>query len=231
MTKSFFDMYSHILTSVIGSHPNNQDALRYYESDDKIIAVVADGLGSCRKSADGARLICKICENELKGKNVPLKPSDINCSDIWYQTLQKNQHNKGDFCTTCSFAFIDKVNKQVCIGQIGDSPIFIKLDDSSVIEIRQEKDFLNITDCLGSTENTMFSIHTYTYQYKVNVMVSTDGIGDELESSYLDSLFKYLRSKYDKFTIKSRSRRFTKEIKSTIGKINHDDKSAIFIWK
>ena len=61
-------------------------------------------------------------------------------------------------------------------------------------------------------------------------MVASDGIGDELESSSLDSLFSYLSSTYQQYTPKSRSRRFTKEIKETIGKVNHDDKSAIYIW-
>jgi 2-C-methyl-D-erythritol 4-phosphate cytidylyltransferase len=44
-------MYCHILTSIIGSHPNIQDAIKYYESDDTIVAVVAEGLGSRKMSA------------------------------------------------------------------------------------------------------------------------------------------------------------------------------------
>lgn len=231
MTKLFFNMYNHILTSIIGSHPNIQDAFRYYESDDKIIAVIADGLGSRKKSADGARLICKLFVEELQCKNLPQESSDIVSPELWYNTLQQQKCNIDDYCTTCSFTIIDKLNKQVCIGQIGDSPIFIKVDNSSVIEMRQEKDFSNITDCLGPSGIKKFSIHTYTYQCNVNVLVTSDGIGDELDSSSLAPLFQYLSSKYGSFSRKSRSRRFTKEIKSTIGKVNHDDKSAIYIWK
>ena len=61
-------MYCHILTSIIGSHPNIQDAIKYYESDDTIVAVVADGLGSRKMSAYGARLICKLMVEELSEK-------------------------------------------------------------------------------------------------------------------------------------------------------------------
>lgn len=231
MTKSFFNMYNHILTSIIGSHPIIQDAYRYYESDDKIIAVIADGLGSRKKSADGARLICKLIVEELQSKSLPQKSSDVVSPELWYNKLQQRKCNIDDYCTTCSFTVIDKLNRQVCIGQIGDSPIFIKVDNSSVIEMRQEKDFSNITDCLGPSGIKKFFINTYTYQLNVNVLVTSDGIGDELDSSSLDSLFHYLNSKYGNFTRKSRSRRFTKEMKSTIGNVNHDDKSAIYIWK
>lgn len=223
-------MYCHILTSIIGNHPNIQDAFKYYESDDTIVAVVADGLGSRKMSAHGARLICKLMVEELSEKKPPLSPSDILSPKKWHDYLKSNNCNLNEFCTTCSFAIIDKMSKNVSIGQIGDSPIFIKLDNDPVIEMRQEKEFSNITDSLGGKTIKDFITHNYTFKDSVNVLVTSDGIGDELNNSSLDSLFSYLCSKYQQFTPKSRSRRFTKEMKATIGKVNHDDKSAIFIW-
>lgn len=223
-------MYSHILTSIIGSHSNKQDAIKYFESDDIIIAIVADGLGSRKMSAYGARLICKLMEKELLFKRPPLLSTDIISPQIWQEHLSTNNKNCDDFCTTCSFAFIDKSAKQIAVGQIGDSPIFIKVDSNDVIELRQEKDFSNITDSLGGNKISTFAIQNYHYNDSIKVMVTSDGIGEELESSSLDSLFSYLSSTYQQYTPKSRSRRFTKEIKGTIGKVNHDDKSAIYIW-
>ncbi len=223
-------MYSHILTSIIGSHPNVQDAIKYYESDDSIVAVVADGLGSSKMSAHGARLICRLMVEELSKKKPPLSPSDILSPKKWQEYIESNNCNLDEFCTTCSFAIIDKLSKNVCIGQIGDSPIFLKLDNDPVIEMRQEKEFSNITDSLGGKTIKYFITHNYKFKDSVSVLVTSDGIGDELNSSSLDSLFLYLSSKYQQFTPKSRSRRFTKEMKATIAKVNHDDKSAIFIW-
>ena len=223
-------MYSHILTSIIGSHSNIQDAIRYFENDDIIIAIVADGLGSRKMSAYGARLICKLMEKELVGKHPPLLSADIDSPQIWQECLKSKDKNCDDYCTTCSFAFIDKSTQQITVGQIGDSPIFIKIDSNNVIELRQEKEFSNITDSLGGNAVSTFRVQNYHYKDSIKVMVTSDGIGEELESSSLDSLFSYLSSTYQQYTPKSRSRRFTKEIKETIGKVNHDDKSAIYIW-
>lgn len=223
-------MYCHILTSIIGNHPNIQDAIKFYESDDTIVAVVADGLGSRKMSAHGARLICKLMVEELSEKKPPLSASDILSPKKWQDYLESSNSKLDEFCTTCSFALINKSSKEICVGQIGDSPIFIKLDNNPVIEMRQEKEFANITDSLGGKTISDFIIHNYKFKDSVNVLVTSDGIGDELNSSSLDSLFLYLTSKYQKFTPKSRSRRFTKEMKATIGKVNHDDKSAIYIW-
>ena len=223
-------MYCHILTSIIGSHPNIQDAIKYYESDDTIVAVVADGLGSRKMSAHGARLICKLMVEELSEKKPPLSASDILSPKKWQDYLESNNSNLDEFCTTCSFALIDKLSKSICVGQIGDSPVFLKLNNDSVIEMRQEKEFSNITDSLGGKSIKTFVTHNFQFKDSVNVLVTSDGMGDELNSSSLDSLFSYLCSKYQQFTSKSRSRRFTKEMKATIGKVNHDDKSAIFIW-
>ena len=223
-------MFCHILTSIIGSHPNIQDAIKYYENDDIIVAIVADGLGSRTKSAHGARLICKLMIEELSEKRPPLFPAEIIGPKKWQEHLESKNCNIDEFCTTCSFAIIDKLSKSVCVGQIGDSPVFLKIDNDPILEMRQEKEFSNITDSLGGTTTKAFTTYNYQFKNSINILVTSDGIGDELDSSSLDSLFSYLSSKYQQFTPKSRSRRFTKEMKETIGKVNRDDKSAIYIW-
>jgi serine/threonine protein phosphatase PrpC len=169
-------------------------------------------------------------EKELVSKRPPLLSTDIVSPQIWQECLKSKDKDCDEYCTTCSFAFIDKSAKQITVGQIGDSPIFIKVDCNKVIELRQEKDFSNITDSLGGNTVSTFRVQNYHYKDSIKVMVTSDGIGEELESSSLDSLFSYLSSTYQQYTPKSRSRRFTKEIKETIGKVNHDDKSAIYIW-
>lgn len=223
-------MYNHILTSIIGSHPNIQDAIKYFEDNDRIIAVVADGLGSRRKSVEGARLICKLIAEEMLTKKLPLHSNDIESINNWYRYLEEKDKVHDDYCTTCSFAIIDKNTKQISLGQLGDSPIFVCIDNKAVVEMRQEKEFSNLTDCLGVKNKSQFSINNYSYSKSINILVTSDGIGDELDSLTLDSLFLYLSTKYQSYSLKSRSRRFTKEMKATIGKVNHDDKSAIYIW-
>ena len=96
--------------------------------------------------------------------------------------------------------------------------------------LKQEKEFSNITTCLGGREKASFTINNFKFNCNMRVLVTSDGIGDELDGSNIESLFSYLSSKYQPYSKKSRSRRFTKEIKATVGKVNNDDKSAIYIW-
>ena len=152
-------MYNHILTSIIGSHPNIQDAIKYFEDNDRIIAVIADGLGSRRKSAEGARLICKLIAEEMLTKKLPLQSNDIESINNWYRYLEEKDKVHDDYCTTCSFAIIDKNTKQISLGQLGDSPIFVCIDNKVVVEMMQEKEFSNLTDCLGGKNKSQFSIN------------------------------------------------------------------------
>ena len=223
-------MFYHILTSIIGAHACKQDAVKYFEDEERIIAVVADGLGSKRKSAYGARLICNLIVEELRTARLPVQPPDIGSPHRWYGYLDKKNWRHDDCSTTCSYAVIDKGTRQVSVGQIGDSPVFICIDNKPIVEIKQQKDFSNVTDCLGGKAINSFATYNYSYTSTIKVLVTSDGIGDELDSSTLDALFSYLISKYQNFSRKSRSRRFTKEMKATIGQVNHDDKSAIYIW-
>lgn len=223
-------MFNHILTSIIGSHPRIQDAIKYFEDEGRIIAVVADGLGSRMKSADGARLICKLVVEEFKSKDLPLHSADIDSPKMWYEHLERQGYNHDDYCTTCSFVVIDKKTKQMNIGQIGDSPVFFTCDGKPIEELRHEKEFSNVTDCLGGKTINSFALYNHVYSSGVKILLTTDGFGDELDSSRLEPLFDYMVTKYQNFTRKSRSRRFTKEMRTTIGNVNSDDKSAIFIW-
>lgn len=211
-------------------HPNIQDAIKYYENDERIIAVVADGLGSKRHSAYGARLICRLISEEMKSVVLPIESFKIKSVDFWYSCLKNKGANIDEYCTTCSFAVIEKNRRMIGVGQIGDSPIYARIDTQDVITLRQEKVFSNITACLGENEKQMFAVRNYSFSSNFNLLVSSDGLGDELNTQNMDSMFSYLSDKYENYKPKSRSRKFTKEIKSTIGKVNNDDKSAIYIW-
>ena len=223
-------IYNHIQASIIGMLDCIQDAIKYFEDEDTIIAIVADGLGSKSLSSEGAKLICKLIVNELKTKSTPLESDDIESPNLWYKHLEKKKCKIDDYCTTCSFVFINKKIKKIYAGQIGDSPIFICTDDKPVVEIRQQKVFSNITDCLGGQTKNKFVVQHFSFTSSLKVLLASDGFGDELNGSSLNSLFNYLASKYQKYSHNTRSRLFKKEIENTVGKINNDDKSAIYIW-
>lgn len=225
-------MFNHIQTSIIGAHSQKQDAIKYYEDEYRVVAVVADGLGSKERSAEGAKLVCRLLCRELRGKPLPLEPTEGLLTPGWWQSyLTSRECDPNDYCTTCSFVVVDKLTQRICLGQIGDSPIFAHIDDDEVVEMRPEKDFTNCTDCLGGGQICVFDIKNYSYRSSLRVFISTDGIGDELSSEVLPGLLDYLAEKYQAYQRCARSRQFTKEIKACLGSANRDDKSAIYIWK
>lgn len=223
-------MFGHIRSSIIGGHPQKQDAIKYYEDEYRIVAIVADGLGSKKRSAEGAKLVCRLLCQELRQSPLPLRSEALFTPAQWQSYLESRAYDPNDYCTTCSFAVIDKVSQRMCLGQIGDSPIFAYIDDEALVEMRSEKEFANLTECLGRGRIREFDVRNYSFRSSLKVLVSTDGIGDELTSDDLPGLLCYLAEKYQAYPRCARSRQFTKELKACLGDANHDDKSAIYIW-
>ena len=222
-------MFNHIQTSIIGNHSVKQDAIKYIEDNETIIAVVADGLGSKKHSDKGARLICRLVGKDLKIQRPPLTCEEVVSHKRWVEYLKAKKFDPNDFCSTCSFVIIDKTQRNISVGQIGDSPVFLKLDKEPIVELKPEKEFSNTTEALGSSD-IQFRLWNYRYKESANIMITTDGIGDELDSGALDHMFTYLSETYKHLSPQYRSRRFRKEIMSTIGNVNSDDKSIIYIW-
>jgi len=46
-------MFNHIQASIIGAHSQKQDAIKYYEDEYRVVAVVAGGVGPTGRAAGG----------------------------------------------------------------------------------------------------------------------------------------------------------------------------------
>lgn len=210
-----------------------QDHLRVFESETCLLAIVADGLGSAVSSSRGSDLICQIISEFASSIDWRVHdiPEILNTSvSEWYRRLEVKGVSARDCCTTCSAIIINKPRCIAYLCQIGDSPIFYRIDEENVIILSSEKEFLNETDCIGPSTHQSFSVIEKRFSKRIDFLIATDGFGDEVVPDAADSLFDYFKAKYSKIREKKRNSALKNELKETMQDKNNDDKSIIFGW-
>lgn len=213
-------------------HPY-QDFIKVSETDRYLLATLADGLGSSRQSSRGARLICDVL-TELFAK---FDPDNSFVTDIlqdaveeWYKRLERKEVNPKECLTTSSVLFVDKNNHKATFGHIGDSLIAFRKGDSLVVSLSEEKDFLNETNCIGTSKHPQYSIEEVDINPTLDYIIASDGFGDELMVEKMDQLFNYFIVKYSRTKPDKRNKALKIELSSTMKDKNNDDKSVIFGW-
>lgn len=210
-----------------------QDHLRVFESETCLLVVVADGLGSAVSSSRGSELICQVISEFASGIDWRIHdiPEVLNTSvSEWYRRLEVKGMSARDCCTTCSAIIVNKPRCIAYLCQIGDSPIFYRIDEEEVNILSSEKEFLNETDCIGPSSHPSFSVIEKKFIKSIDFLVATDGFGDEVVPEVADSLFDYLKAKYSKIREKKRNSALKTEVMETMQDKNNDDKSIIFGW-
>ena len=132
----------------------------------------------------------------------------------------------------CIFAaiIINKLSHIAYLCQIGDSPIFYRIDEEDVNILSSEKEFLNETDCIGPSSHPSFSVVEKKISKRIDFLIATDGFGDEVVHEAAGSLFDYFKIKYSKLREKKRNSALKIELKEAMQDKNNDDKSIIFGW-
>lgn len=210
-----------------------QDHLRIFESETCLLAVVADGLGSAVSSSRGSDLICQVISEFASCIDWRIHdiPEILNTSvSEWYRRLEVKGVAARDCCTTCSVIIVNKPGCIAYLCQIGDSPIFFRIDEENVTILSSEKEFLNETDCIGPSTRPSFSVVERKFSKKIEFLIATDGFGDEVVPDAADSLFDYFKTKYSKIREKKRNSALKNELMETMQDKNNDDKSIIFGW-
>ena len=93
-----------------------------------------------------------------------------------------------------------------------------------------EKDFANLTECIGGEPHSRYNIYNYTFKDSIRVLIASDGICDELEIDSLTEMLEYLTGKYEDIAQRRRNQKFAGEIRRTFAGLNADDKSILLLW-
>ena len=169
----------------------NQDAYRIGISKDKELAyvIVADGLGSCKYSDQGAKKITEIIEQWVLTKLTQYSFLSDNVANImtkriveeWNCSYDMQEINQYD--TTVHIAIYYKGS--VLIGGIGDGMALLGCNRIICKDCIDKKDlFSNVTNSMCSINvNELMSfqiVQTVNLEDDVIMIVSTDGIADDL---------------------------------------------------
>jgi len=222
--------YASIKTSIKGDKSVNQDAILTYEDATLVVLALADGLGSAPCSEKGSRTICRSIVSAVRKSILTSAPlSGTNIVDYWEAQLRMKGFNPQDCLTTSSFVLINKKNKKVTAAQIGDSQIYLILD-GIFIDNTKEKDFANITECVGSSNGVKYSITSHFFENTIRTLIASDGICDELEPNSIPLMADYLVKRYSAIPKRRRNLALSGEVRRSFSKRNSDDKSMIFLW-
>lgn len=225
---------NHIHASCMGTAPDHlyQDYIMVEDSENYLIAAVADGLGSKISSQRGANLICQFIINFFKKEDSDrFAPSfSDNIIEEWYQFLSSKGVASSDCQTTSSFLFFDKVSSRILMGSIGDSPIFYRQDKEEVVALSHSKEFLNETECIGGRTHPHYRLKELKFNEAFDCLIATDGFADEIIEGREEGLFDYLESKYMKIRVSERDTMLKRELVSTIKGLNPDDKTLFYCW-
>ncbi len=213
-------------------HPY-QDFIQVVKSDGYLLAALADGLGSSRFSSRGASLICLILAEQFeRGFSSGMTFEDILFEAIssWYDKLDVKGINPKDCLTTSSVLFLKKDERKAYLAQIGDSLLAYRCDGKDVVCLSEDKDFLNETDCIGTSKRSNYHIHEIIFENSLDFLIASDGFGDEIMKDNIGGLFDYFISSYSSVRPDRRGKALKKEIVETMQDKNNDDKSVIFGW-
>lgn len=222
--------FSSIKTSIKGDKPVNQDAILTYEDDTLIVLALADGLGSVPRSEKGSMAICRSIIKNIKMSIQTSSPLfGTNIINSWDTSLRMKGFNPMDCLTTSSFVLINKRTQKVTAAQIGDSQIYLVID-GQLIDYAKEKDFSNITECIGPNKAVRYDVNTLHFEKNLRVLIASDGICDELEPSTVQAMTDYLVERYSAIPKNSRNQALSREVRKSFSRLNSDDKSMIFAW-
>lgn len=210
-----------------------QDYIKVVETDDYLLAALADGLGSSKQSSRGACLICDVLADLFSKYDRETSSVGIVFQDAveeWYKRLAQKDVNSKECLTTSSVLFVDKIGGEATFGHIGDSLIAFRKGEEPIQSLSEEKDFLNETDCIGTSKHPQYAIEEVKIDSSLDFIIASDGFGDELIVEKMDQLFNYFIVKYSGIKSDKRNKTLKLELSSTMQNKNNDDKSVIFGW-
>ena len=171
--------------SVMGNGKiENQDSVEIRQTNDSLIIVVADGLGSAAYSKEGSEKAVKITADILAQKNYENLSEKI--LSLWKENLQGhiNQYDT-------TIKFIQITNEKIIVGGVGDGWIALK-NNSDVKSFVVENSFSNQTDSILSIGlDKKFWIQEFNSNKYNTMIIATDGFSEDINK---EEAFEFLFS-------------------------------------
>jgi len=212
-----------------------QDALGIINQKYFSLFIVTDGLGSSKNSDYGAKKAIAAVEKAVnQWRKLKKKDNKILLQLIhfyWNLLIGDSDFEKKDCLTTCLFAYVDKLDKKIILGLLGDGLLFFESKEETVF-VKSSDDY-NYTKSLGSSKSfDDWNIMTSNYENEAfTLLITTDGISEDIvenkEKEFAESLIqKMLKLKKSKRNI------YLKQLlENWPTKFHSDDKTICIVWE
>lgn len=211
----------------------NQDAWRGSHLRNGTVIAVCDGLGSRLHSRRGAQEACRaVFSATRQWLAVPTAPIEMLLKLIhatW--SLRVHPYAEEDCATTCLFAIAGN-DGQLHVAQLGDGLSLVIEDNVLRTITRIADDFANETTGLGIVKRlSEWQTLECSQSPETTVLLTTDGIADDLDSSRLCEFVHFVRSTYCPLAPATRWRRLAHDLRNWPTPYHSDDKTLAFLWR
>lgn len=199
----------------------NQDSIEIRQTNDSLIVVVADGLGSAAYSKEGSEKAVKITADILTQKCYENLSEKI--LSLWKENLQGNLNQ---YDTTIKF--IQITNEKIIVGGVGDGWIALK-NNNDIKSFVVENPFSNQTDSILSIGlDKKFWTEEFDSKEYDTMIIATDGFSEDINK---EDAFEFLKQAENE--IKEDIGIFATDLEETLSnwpvQTNRDDKTVVFV--
>ena len=211
-----------VACSVMGKGKiENQDSVEIRKTNNGLIVVVADGLGSASYSKEGSERAVKVVADLLSSNDLSNFPEKL--IKLWKEKLEGNIYQ---YDTTVKFIYLN-IDK-VYVGGIGDGWIALKCEND-VESFTVKSEFSNQTDSILSMDlKNKFWIKELKLEDYYSMLISTDGFSEDIDK---ENSYEFLTQVETE--IKSDINSFSVDLDNTLSnwpvETNKDDKTVVFI--
>ncbi len=192
MLKGSIDISAFTLAK--GKELKGDDAYGYKLYDDRVVAVVCDGVGSALKGADAAKRVVDFLISSLKNRpkswtiEKSIKHFIENINHILYMESMQ-EYEREEFVTTLTLVVIE--GNRLYGANVGDSRIYLlrdkKLEQLSNDHAMEEKGFENVlTSAIGLEESVVPYYFENNLQAGDRLLLCSDGLYNELTNDELE---------------------------------------------
>lgn len=212
-----------------------QDALGIINHKYYSLIIVADGLGSSKNSDYGAKkAIVSVEKAVTQWRKLDKKDNKVLIQLIhfyWNLLINDSGLEKKDCLTTCLFAYLDKSDKKIILGQLGDGLLLVKSKGETVF-LKSTDDY-NFTKSLGiskSYEDWNIKLTNYDPD-NFTLLVTTDGISEDLVENKEDEFAEAIIKKMSNLKQNKRNSYLNQLLVNWPTKFHTDDKTICIAWE
>ncbi len=158
----------------------NQDVIKFVESEDLTVAVLADGVSSAENGGDGAKTAVKTVAEFLmrNGNRFMLLEVDTAKTIIINEVLMALKQKAGDrdieeFASTLCFALFQKSSKKVMLFSLGDSNIYLFSEKACELFYSNNRGDTRFT--VSEDAESFANLTTFSAENCFGVMLCSDG--------------------------------------------------------